>query len=93
MNITILGYDINLEIVGLCVVLYFITVFNILYSTIRMDGVKELYELMGISVEEGFEVLKQTTQKLKQMNQQKLQEKVKASQKLAETAATTATKK
>ena len=77
MNITILGYDINLEIVALCVLLYFLIVFNIIYSTLKMQGLKDLYELLGISVEEGFEVLKQTTIKLKQKKNKKIQQKMK----------------
>ncbi len=81
MNITVLGYVINLEIVLLCIVLYLIIVFNIMYSTIRLQGFKELYELMGISVEEGFEVLKETTQKLKQMKLDKLKQESKEQEK------------
>ena len=71
MNVTFYGYDINLEIVAFCVILYFIIVFNILYSTVSLQGLKDLYELLGISVDEGFEVLKQTTEKLKQIKQEK----------------------
>lgn len=83
MNITILGYDINLEIVALCVLLYFLIVFNIIYSTLKMQGLKDLYELLGISVEEGFEVLKQTTIKLKQIKNEKIQQKIKEEMKNA----------
>ena len=71
MNVTFYGYDINLEIVAFCVILYFIIDFNILYSTVSLQGLKDLYELLGISVDEGFEVLKQTTEKLKQIKQEK----------------------
>jgi hypothetical protein len=75
MDIHILGYELNLEIIILCVVLYCIIVFNLIYSAIRFDGLKEIYELLGISIEEGFEILKQTTQNLKQLKQKKLQQK------------------
>jgi hypothetical protein len=71
MNVTFYGYDINLEIVAFCVILYFIIVFNMLYSTVSLKGLKDLYELIGISVNEGFEVLKETTEKLKQLKEEK----------------------
>ena len=81
MDITLFGYEINLEIVALCVLLYGIIVFNILYSTLKTQGFKDLYELMGISMEEGFEILRETTRTLKQKKQEKLQQKNKEQEK------------
>jgi hypothetical protein len=75
MNINILGYNIDLEIIILGIVLYFIIVFNLFYSTIQMQGVKDLLGFLKdgieVSVEEGFEVLKQTAQDLKQKRLEK----------------------
>ena len=77
MNVTIYGYEINVETVICCAVLYVIIVFNILYSTVRLQGFKELYELLGIGIEEGFEVLTETAQKLKQKKYEQSANKVK----------------
>jgi len=77
MNVNIYGYEINVETVICCAVLYVIIVFNILYSTVRLQGFKELYELLGIGIEEGFEVLTETAQKLKQKKYEQSANKVK----------------
>ena len=77
MNINILGYNIDLEIIILGIVLYFIIGFNVFYSTIQMQGVKDVFGLLkdglDVGVEEGFEVLKETANVLKQKRQEKLQ--------------------
>lgn len=77
MNVTIYGYEINVETVICCAVLYVIIVFNILYSTVRLQGFKDLYELLGIGIEEGFEVLSETAQKLKQKKHEQSMNKAK----------------
>ena len=84
MNINILGYNIDLEIIILGIVLYFIIVFNIFYSTIQMQGVKDVFGLLkdglDVGVEEGFEVLKETAQILKQRRQEKFQNQAQKAQ-------------
>jgi len=84
MNINILGYNIDLEIIILGIVLYFIIGFNVFYSTIQMQGVKDVFGLLkdglDVGVEEGFEVLKETAQILKQRRQEKFQNQAQKAQ-------------